>query len=127
MHTILLMPQFLRACRRLAVTEEELWEMKLQMSGDPTFGDLIRGTGGARKTRFPREDCGKRSGLRLVSYYAGDDVPLFFLDVYGKGEKISISKAEQNELRGILSQIGDAYRESQKACVAQLAERRMAS
>lgn len=127
MHTILLMPQFERACRRQAVTENELWEMKLQMSRDPQYGEIIRGTGGARKTRFGREDGGKRAGFRLVSFYGGDDVPLFFLDLYGKGEKISLSQAEKNELRGLLSQIADAYREQEKQCVAQLAERRMAS
>ena len=44
-------------------------------------GDLIPGTGGARKFRFAKAGMGKRSGYRIISYYAADDVPVFLLDV----------------------------------------------
>jgi hypothetical protein len=40
---------------------------------------------------------------RLISpnYYAGADVPVFLLTVFGKGEKDNLTKAERNALAGL--------------------------
>ena len=53
---------------------------------------------------------GKSGGYRVVFYYAGQDVPIFLLDVFTKGDRANLSKAEQNELRVILGKMADAYR-----------------
>ena len=47
---------------------------------------------------------------RVVFYYAGQDVPIFLLNVFTKGDRANLSKAEQNELRVILGKMADAYR-----------------
>ena len=78
------------------------------------------GTGGARKIRFAAKGKGKSGGYRVITYFCGEDVPVFLLDIYGKGGKDNLSKSERNDLRAILSQIGDAYR----ASVARRAPRR---
>ena len=58
-------------------------------------GELIPGTGGASKFRFPKAGMGKRSGYRVISYFAAEDVPVFLLDVLDKGERLNLSEAEK--------------------------------
>ena len=77
---------------------------------NPQQGELMRGTGGARKCRFPGRGKGKRGGYRVVSYYAADDVPVFLLALINKGERADLSKAEQNALREKLSGLAERYR-----------------
>jgi len=45
---------------------------------------------------------GKSGGYRVISYFGGDDVPVFLLNVFAKGDKVNLSKAERNELKRIL-------------------------
>jgi hypothetical protein len=49
------------------------------ISTDPKAGDVMVGTGGARKLRFGVSGTGKRGGVRTVHYFGGDDVPVFML------------------------------------------------
>jgi hypothetical protein len=53
-----------------------------------------------------------------VTFYAADDVPVFLLDIYAKGERIDLTQAERNALRGILSQLGEAWRASAERVAA---------
>jgi hypothetical protein len=39
-------------------------------------------------------------------------VPVFLLDLYGKGEKANLTQAEKNALRAILANLAGDYRKS---------------
>ena len=60
---------------------------------------VIVGSGGARKIRFAARGRGKSGGYRVVTYYGGDDLPVFLLNAFKKGDRVNLSKAEINELR----------------------------
>lgn len=123
MHCVLETHAFARSAKQAGLSEEEVFKIKYFMSENPQAGDLIPGTGGARKIRFPAPGRGKRGGYRVVTYYAADDLPVFLLDVFAKGEKINLSQAERNELRSILGGVADAYRASVKKRVRSLKEK----
>jgi hypothetical protein len=36
-------------------------------------------------------------------------MPVFLLTVFGKGQKVNLSKAERNQLKKVVEQIVDAY------------------
>lgn len=74
-------------------------------------GDLIVGTGGARKLRVAGRGKGKSGGYRVVTYVATDDVPVFLLVLISKGERANLSQAERNALRTVLADLADDYRE----------------
>ena len=80
----------------------------------------MKGTGGARKIRFAGRGKGKSGGYRVITYYAADDVPVFLLDLFAKGDAVNLTKAERNELREILASLVDDYRASTKKRVATL-------
>jgi len=46
----------------------------------------------------------------VITFYSGKDLPVFLLTIYRKGEKANLSKAERNELKGILGDIVREYR-----------------
>jgi hypothetical protein len=71
---------------------------------------MMPGTGGARKIRFAAKGKGKSGGYRVISFFSGQDIPVFLLDVYAKGERIDLSQAEKNILKQILAQIVETYR-----------------
>jgi hypothetical protein len=109
-HTVLTTPYFDREADRVGLTSEELTEIVSTIAADPLAGDLMQGTGGARKLRHAGRGFGKSGGYRTIHYFGGDDVPVFLLSIYGKGEKGNLSKQERNELAKLLPTIADSYR-----------------
>jgi len=70
------------------------------------------GTGGARKVRFAGRGKGKSGGYRVITFFGGDDIPVFLLNVFSKGERANLSKTERNELRQELTGLANDYRVS---------------
>jgi hypothetical protein len=122
MHTVMETESFRRSADAL-LSEDERSAITNAVSDCPTLGVVMEGTGGARKVRFPGRGKGKSGGFRVVTYYAADDIPVFLLDVFGKGEKVTLSKKERNELKKVLSTLADDYRAAQAARVRPLTKR----
>lgn len=80
------------------------------LAENPRTGDLIPGSGGARKFRVAGRGKGKSGGYRVITYFGGDDIPVFLLNVFAKGDRVNLSKAEVNELRRELSGLAEDYR-----------------
>lgn len=97
MQTIVELPEFIRKSNSLLSEEERLSIIKY-LAIHPQSGDLIQGTGGIRKLRWAAKGKGKSGGVRVVYYYHNEEVPLFLLTVFGKGEKANLSKSERNDL-----------------------------
>ncbi|GGK32622.1 type II toxin-antitoxin system RelE/ParE family toxin [Salinarimonas ramus] len=110
MHTVVETNAFRRAAEDVGLSEEERIAIATLVSEDPMLGATIPGTGGARKFRYAPPHRGKRGGYRVITYFAAEDVPVFLLDMYSKGEKIDLTKAERNELARLLADIADDYR-----------------
>ncbi len=112
MHGVLLTPVFLKQALAAGVDEEELQQIVEAIAREPLSGDLMAGTGGARKLRHALQGKGKSGGARTIHYFAGEDVPVFLLSIYGKNTKANLTKSERNELAKLLPLIGKAYRKS---------------
>ncbi|WP_029032894.1 type II toxin-antitoxin system RelE/ParE family toxin [Salinarimonas rosea] len=122
MHTVLETNAFRRAADQVALSEDDRLQIAALVSGNPTIGDLIPGTGGARKFRYAPPGRGKRGGYRVIFYFAADDVPVFLMDIYAKGEKITLSKGECNALAKILGSVAEDYRASASQKLRKLVE-----
>ena len=110
MHTVVETPVFIRSAKNAGMSGEELDTIKTFLAQTPDAGDEMPGTGGARKIRFAARGKGKSSGYRVITFYSGEDIPVFLLDVYAKGEKIDLTQDEKKTLRSILGTIVEAYR-----------------
>lgn len=78
--------------------------LQLFLAGDPEAGDVIPGTGGFRKLRWPdrRRGKGKRGGLRVIYYHLLADAQIWLITVYDKGELADLSPVEKRQLRAAL-------------------------
>lgn len=98
---------FERQVKRFRVTRNELGRIITELEQNPQQGDLIPGSGGARKVRFPGRGKGKSGGYRvvtaLVSFQAADT--LYLLAIYAKSDKVNLSGSETNSLRQILLEL----------------------
>jgi len=97
MHTIVELPEYLRNAEKL-LTENARKEIVTFLAINPRKGDLVKSTGGIRKMRWGRGSSGKSGGVRIVYFYYDENMPLYLLSVFGKGEKENLSKSERNEL-----------------------------
>jgi hypothetical protein len=97
MQTIVELPEFLKRSSNL-LKDDEKASIINYLAFHPQSGDLMQGTGGIRKLRWPARGKGKSGGVRVIYYYHDGFMPLFLLTIFGKGEKANLSKAERNEL-----------------------------
>lgn len=123
MHCVIETPSFENSAKASGISDQERHEITTFVAENPLAGDLIKGTGGARKLRMPMGNRGKSGGVRIVTYFAGEDIPVFLLDVFKKGDKINLSHKERNELKSILADMADNYRARIRAKVADLKEK----
>jgi len=64
---------------------------------NPTYGDLIAGTGGLRKLRVGRRGSGKRGGARVIYYFYNEDIPILLMAIYAKNEKADLSERDKKD------------------------------
>ena len=102
-------PEFRRRAKGL-MTEAEIADLVDYLSLNPRSGDLMAGTGGARKLRWASAGRGKSGSNRVIYYYCADDVPLFLLSVFAKDTKANLTGAEKIALKAVLGRLAASYR-----------------
>ena len=112
--TVIETPDYLADAEDAGLTTAECDTILDFVAENPKAGDLIQGSGGARKVRFAGRGKGKSGGFRVITYFGGDDIPVFLLNVFAKGDRVNLSKAEVNELRQILGELAGDYRKGVK-------------
>lgn len=66
MHTVIETPGFIADAKKSGLTEDERSAIVNTLAQNPTAGHEIKGTGGARKVRFPARGRGKSGGYVLA-------------------------------------------------------------
>lgn len=111
LQTVIELPEFISQAKKCL--ENEVREDLINyIALNPLKGDLIRGTGGARKMRWASEvHKGKSGGVRVIYYYHDQDIPIFLFTVYPKNKKDNLTTAECNELKLIIKELVSIYKE----------------
>ena len=93
------------------MTDSERENVVSMIATDPTIGDLIVGSGGCRKVRVAGRGKGKSGGYRVVTFFAGADVPVFLLWTLSKGSVANLSKGQVNELTKVTKMLMEGFRQ----------------
>jgi hypothetical protein len=74
---------------------------------NPARGDIVKGTGGARKARIadPKEGRGKRGSYRYLYLYLQHQGRIHLLFFYGKNEQDDLSPEQTKVVARIVRQI----------------------
>ncbi len=110
MHAVIESGGFVADAKRTRLSEADVFWIVDTIARDPASGVRIPGTGGARKVRFAGRGKGKRGGYRVVTYFAGRDMPVFLLNVFAKGDRIDLSQADRNAIRAELAALAADYK-----------------
>jgi hypothetical protein len=101
MNVIAELPSYIRLADKL-LSEKEREDLVSHLAEYPDDGDIMEGTNGVRKLRWGRGAQGKSGGVRIIYYYHDDLMPLYLLTLFAKGDKSNLTKAERNELAGLV-------------------------
>lgn len=107
MHTVVETPTYLASAKEEGMTAAEMKAAVDAVAENPRIGDLISGSGGCRKMRIAGKGKGKSGGYRVVTYYCGDDTPVFLIAVLAKGSRANFSKEERNAMAGMTKTIAE--------------------
>jgi hypothetical protein len=110
MQTVVETEAYLRDAKAAKLSDDERKEIVNFIAANPGAGHEIPGTGGARKVRFAGKGKGKSGGYRVITFYSGEDIPVFLLNVFAKNEKTDLSQTERNQFKTVLAALADAYR-----------------
>jgi mRNA-degrading endonuclease RelE of RelBE toxin-antitoxin system len=89
---------FSRTAASAGLTEDERQAITEFLASNPEAGDIIPGTGGLRKLRWPGKGKGTRGGYRVVYYFFNEAIPVYLLAVYPKGQQIDLTAAQKKQL-----------------------------
>lgn len=108
------LPEFEKQCKNSGLTEHDIRAIENALLADPSIGDVMQGTGGVRKFRFPLPNRGKSSGARVIyidfAYYE----KIYLLTAYAKSETDNLTKSERNELKILVSVLESELRKKGK-------------
>lgn len=112
MITIAELPEYQRRAEKL-LSQGERNDIINYLAEHPRSGDLLEGTGGIRKLRWGRGGQGKSGGVRVIYYVHSDVMPLYLLTLFAKNERANLSKAERNDLAGLVDILVSAWIEKE--------------
>jgi hypothetical protein len=106
---------FLGDARSLGLSDAERLAIVTWVAANPAAGVVIEGTGGARKMRFAGKGKGKSGGYRVITFFAGTDIPVFLLNIFAKNEKTDLTPRERRVFKNVLSDMVKTYRPTRKS------------
>jgi hypothetical protein len=74
----------------------------------PDAGDVIPGSGGARKLRWAAKGKGKRGGARIIYLYVVTAGRIYLIRCYAKNVQTDLTSEEKKELRRIAAHLKGA-------------------
>ena len=108
-HMVVETPQFISSVEAANVSDIELQSLISTLAADPMAGQVMHARWGAWMYRFKSWTAGRSRRYRIVTFCAGRHMPLFLIDLFAKGEKLSFSQSEREQLGQILHEVAAAY------------------
>lgn len=93
------------------MSDQDIEDLVNHLSSNPDAGDEMEGTGGCRKLRWAirGNNKGKSGGVRTITLFTGENLPVFLITAFGKNQKSNLSKGERNDLKKLAALVVDEY------------------
>lgn len=96
---------FDRSWTDMGLGDDELTELQLLLVNDPEAGDVIQGTGGARKVRIPLEGRGKSGGGRVIYVDVVVREIIYLLMAYPKNVQTDLTPDQKKAVKKAIDAI----------------------
>jgi len=95
-------PVFDKLWSRLGLTDDDLRDLQIVLMTNPNAGDILKGTGGARKTRFALFDAGKSGGIRVIYLDITHKEQTFLLLCYPKSQQDELTQEQKKQVKALV-------------------------
>lgn len=96
---------FERSWAEMGLGDEELLNLQVLLVNDPEAGDVIQGTGGARKVRIPLEGRGKSGGGRVIYVDVVVRERIYLLMAYPKNVQTDLTPEQKKAVKKAIDAI----------------------
>jgi len=96
---------FTRQWKNMDLDDNDLLQLQSHLMKNPNEGDIIVGTGGARKIRFALPHKGKSGGARVIYVNVIQDKEIHLLLCYPKGKQENLTEEQKKQLKGFIKMI----------------------
>lgn len=96
---------FTNCWKAMGLNDENLRELEQELLKNPQLGDVIEGTGGARKLRIKLCNHGKSGGARVIYLDVFEKEKLYFLFAYPKNVQENLTADQKKAIKNIIEEI----------------------
>ena len=96
---------FRKCWKAMGLSEDDLKKLEEILLENPQLGDVIEGTGGARKMRIQIENRGKSGGGRVIYVDVFEKEKLYFLLAYPKNVQDNLTPDQKKQVRKLIEAI----------------------
>lgn len=96
---------FRKCWKAIGLDDDSLLELEKILLENPEIGDVIEGTGGARKMRIRLEGRGKRGGGRVIYLDVFEQENLYLLFAYPKNVQENLTPDQKKAISKIIEEI----------------------
>lgn len=96
---------FRRCWKAMGLNDDSLLALEAALLENPQIGDVIEGTGGARKIRIQLEGRGKSGGGRVIYLDVFEQENLYLLFAYPKSVQENLTADQKKAIRKMIEAI----------------------
>ena len=100
--TFIMTPVFDRLWNSMDLSDDNLRQLQNRLLINPHEGDIIQGTGGARKLRNALPNTGKSSGMRIIYFDITHIGVLLLLLCYPKSKQDDLTNEQKRQVRAVV-------------------------
>jgi len=96
---------FRRCWKAMGLSDDDLLSLEKALLDNPQVGDVIEGTGGARRMRIQLEGRGKSGGGRVIYLDVFEQGNLYLLFAYPKNVQEDLSSDQKKAIKTMIDMI----------------------
>ena len=100
--TFIEVPIFTKRWKEIGLGDDELKSLQIILLKNPDSGQIMEGTGGIRKVRFPLENRGKSGSVRVCYTDFAEYEVIYFITAFQKKEQENLTMEEKNAIKKLV-------------------------
>ena len=100
--TFIEVPIFTRRWKVIGLGDDELKSLQIMLLKNPVLGQIMEGTGGIRKVRFPLENRGKSGSVRVCYTDFAEYEVIYLITAFEKKEQENLTMEEKNAIKKLV-------------------------
>lgn len=100
--TFIEVPLFTKRWKEIGLGDDELRRLQIMLLKDPESGPVMEGTGGIRKVRFPLQNRGKSSSVRVCYTDFAEYEVLYLITAFAKKDQDNLTEEEKMVLKKLV-------------------------